>query len=344
MAVAKIPLSSLGTVTTVTDEYPLLAEGTSVAMDTCPLVAVIIAIATEVTSLPNDVPSLPLGTVNDDDDDGESSKSSHSSSSSHSNSIRSARRSLSEQFNMVTMEAANHPTSPPISPLSISEAPPLPSQHIQTAVSSSSPVQSTKEQPVTVLANQKQTPISTNQDNFLNPTNHIQVPNSNKVAVTTGQFQASISTNQNEAVANQTELPHHFCVAIDVRSLRLLVDHMRNVQLTGRYSYPFFGTSQSVIIPAIKPLPYMECSFDQSYCAFDFATSQGVLMTQLNSVPLVIELLENNSSVVAMATIMMSVLLAQPVQSLTGGVHRQYYDSKVAVVARSLSSVCSEAI
>ena len=89
-----------------------------------------------------------------------------------------------------------------------------------------------------------------------------------------------------------------------------------------------------MILPAIKPLPYVECLFDQSYCAFDFATPQGVLMTQLNSVPLVIELLENNSSVIAMATVMMSVLLAQPVQTLARGVKRQYYDSKIAVVAR----------
>ena len=314
LAVARIPLSSLATVTTITDEYPLVAEGTHVAMDTCPLVAVIVSIATEVLPGDDNKP-LPLATILNSDD--ESSKSSHSNSS-HSNSTKSARRSLSEQFDMVTMEAANQISSKcstPTSPLSISEVP--------IDYQSSIP-----KQPATILTNQNQTPISTNQDKSSNPANQNQAANS---TVTD-----KVSTNQNHPITSSsvTEQPHHYCVAIDVRSLRLLVDHMSNTQLTGRYSYPFFGTSQSVILPAIKPLPYMECLFDQSYCAFDFATPQGVLMTQLNGVPLVIELLENNSSVVAMATLMMSVLLTQPIQMISGGMHRQYYDSKVAVVAR----------
>ena len=309
LAVAKIPLSTLATVTTITDEYPLIAEGTSVSMDTCPLVAVIVSITTEVLGGDGSKP-LPLATALNSDDDDESSKSSHSNSS-HSNSIKSARQSLSEQFDMVTMEAANQESSKcstPTSPLSISE---VPDNKLST----------------TGLANQNQPPISTNQDNPIKQ-NHA---DNSTVHVT-----EKVSTNQNHSITSSgiTEQAHHYCVAIDVRSLRLLVDHMSNTQLTGRYSYPFFGTSQSVILPAIKPLPYMECLFDQSYCAFDFATTRGVLMTQLSSVPLVIELLENNSSVVAMATVMMSVLLSQPIQMINRGVHRQYYDSKVAVVAR----------
>lgn len=355
LAVAKIPLSSLATVTMITDEYPLTAEETSVAMDTCPLVAVTVAITTEVLSLPDDDNKpLPWTTAlnSDDEDDNDKSSNSSHSNSSHSNSAESARRSLSEQFNMVTMETTNQQSSncssPTTTPIAISQAPPLTScqtptlttssqappqlttssnappltisSHIQTVTS----VQDTKELPATVLTNQK-APISINQDNFSNPTNQMVVSNLNEV--TTNR---NISTTHTD----QTDQPHHFCVAIDVRSLRLLVDHMSNSQLTGRYSYPFFGTSQSVILPTIKPLPYMECLFDHSYCAFDFATPWGVLTTQLNSVPLVVELLENNSSVVAMATIMMSALLTQPSQTLSGGVHRQYYDSKVAVVAR----------
>ena len=314
LAVARIPLSSLATVTTITDEYPLIAEGATVAMDAPPLVAVVVSLTTEVSLLPgDDNKPLPLATALNSDDDDESSKSSHSSIN-HSNGIKSARRSLSDQFNMVTMETTNQPSSKcssPTSSLSISHTQPLPSDHVHT---------SPNQQLVTALANQKQT----------SPANQSQVPNSSNV-LSADQVKTNISTNH---IGDQTEQPHHFCVTIDVRSLRLLVDHMSNSQLTGRYSYPFFGTSQSVILPAIKPLPYMECSFDQSYCAFDFATPRGVLVTQLNSVPLVIELLEPNSSVVAMATLMMSVLVTQPVQTMTGGVHRQCYDSKVAVVAR----------
>lgn len=317
LGVARIPLSSLATVTTITDEYPLIAEGTSVSMDTCPLVAVIVSITTEVLAS-DDIKLLPLATALNSDD--ESSKSSHSNSS-HSNSIKSARRSLSEQFDMVTMEAANHELSKcstPASPLSISEVPVDPHDKPST----------------TGLANQNQSPISTNQDKFSNPANQNQAANS----TVTGK----VLTIQNHSITSSsiTEQAHHYCVAIDVRSLRLLVDHMSNTQLTGRYSYPFFGTSQSVILPAIKPLPYVECLFDQSYCAFDFATTRGVLMTQLNSVPLVIELLENNSSVIAMATVMMSVLLSQPIQMINRGVHRQYYDSKIAVVARLVVTGC----
>lgn len=326
LAVARIPLSSLATVTTIADEYPLMAEGINVSMDTCPLVAVMVSITTEIACADK---LLPLATIlNTDVDDDASSKSGHSDSS-HSNSIKSPRRNLSEQFD--AMETANQPSSKcssPISPLSINQVSPsndhMPSTDHIPPVSSSNTFQDTKEQLITPLADQNQTSISTNQ---LNPTNRHEVPSA--INVLTNQIQTAISTNQNEDA-------HHFCVAIDVRSLRLLVDYMSNAQLTGRYSYPFFGTTQSVILPAIKPQPYMECAFDQSYCAFDFATPRGVLMTQLNSVPLVIELLENNSSVVAMATVMMSVLLTQPIQSLIGGVHRQYYDSKVAVVSRSV--------
>ena len=274
-------------------------------MDTCPLVAVIVSIITEV--LPNDDSKpLPMATTLSSDDDDESSKSSHSNSS-HSNSIKSVRRSLSEQFNMVTMETANQPSSKcssPASPLSINEA-----------------IDHQTPPPISV---DNQTPISTTQNN------HGQAPNpTDKVS----SVQTPSITTSNEA--------HHYCVAIDVRSLRLLVDHMSNAQLNGRYSYPFFGTSQSVILPAIMPSPYVECLFDQSYCAFDFATPREVLITQMNSVPLEIQLLENNSSVVAMATIMMSVLLTQPVQVISGGVHRQYHDSKVAVVTRSVSILIS---
>lgn len=327
LAVAKIPLSSLATVTMITDEYPLTAEETTVAMDTCSLVAVTVAITTELL-LPDDNKPLPWVTALNSDDD-KSSNSSHSNSS-HSNSVESARRSLSVQFNMVTMETTNQQSSKcssPTSPLAISQV-----GHIPT-VSPSHPAEDTIDQPVT---SQKQVPISTNQTNSSNPTNQSQVSNSNvQNEVTANQVQANISTSHTTAIpSNKDDQPHHFCVAIDVRSLRLLVDHMSNCQLTGRYSYPFFGTSQSVILPTIKPLPYMECLFDQSYCAFDFATPQGVLGTQLSNVPLVIELLESNSSVVAMATIMMSVLLTQPIQTVSAGVHRQYYDSKVAVVAR----------
>ena len=330
LAVAKIPLRSLATVTMITDEYPLTAEETNVTMDTCPLVAVTVAITTESLSLPDDNKPLPWATAinSDDEDDDKSSKSSHSNSS-HSNSAESARRSLSEQFNMVTMETTNQQSSKcssPTTPIVISQAPSLTSSHIQTVTSG----QDTKELPATVLTSQK-APISTNQDNFSNPTNHTVVSNLNVPNEVATDHSPATHT---DAGSNQTELPHHFCVAVDVRSLRLLVDHMSNSQLTGRYGYPFFGTSQSVILPTIKPLPYVECLFDQSYCAFDFATPRGVLTTQLNSVPLVIELLENNSGVVAMATIMMSGLLTQPAQTLSGGVHRQYYDSKVAVVAR----------
>ena len=333
LAVAKIPLSSLATVTMITDEYPLTAEETTVAMDTCPLVAVTVAITTELLLPDDDNKPLPWVTaLNSDDDDDKSSNSSHSNSS-HSNSVESARQSLSVQFNMVTMETANQQSSKcssPTSPLAISQV-----GHIPT-VSPLHPAQDTIEQPVTVLANQKQAPISTNQTNSSNPTNQSQVSNLNvQNEVTANEVQANISTSHTTAVpSNKDDQPHHFCVAIDVRSLRLLVDHMSNCQLTGRYSYPFFGTSQSVILPTIKPLPYMECLFDQSYCAFDFATPRGVLATQLSNVPLIIELLESNSSVVAMATITMSGLLTQPIQTVSAGVHRQYYDSKVAVVAR----------
>ena len=271
-------------------------------MDTCPLVAVIVSITTEVLPSDDNKP-LPMATaLSSDDDEDESCKSSHSNSS-HSNSIKSARRSLSEQFNMVTMEAANQPSSKcssPVSPLSINE---------------------TIDHQATQLVNvDNQTPNTTIQSN------QTQVPNPID----------EVSTVQTPAITASNEA-HHYCVAIDVQSLRLLVDYMSNSQLTGRYSYPFFGTSQSVILPAIKPSPYVECMFDQSYCAFDFATPQGVLMTQLNTVPLEIELLENNGSVIAMATIMMSVLLTQPVQVISGGVHRQYHDSKVAMVTRSVS-------
>lgn len=291
LAIAKIPLNPLSRVTTVTAEYPLENQEKNVAIESSPIVAVTLVLDTDsnqevILANENQEQSpvmSPLAAVLDKHDTlSNSSSSSHSNSTgSHGNSVQSARRSLVEQFSQVTMETENQLADYGRDHLATPATPPTSSNQVSSGGATlAAPV--ANQIPSSVTADINQSPP----------------------LVTANQLSVSDLANQ-EA--------HHFCVAIDIRSLRLLVDNLSSSMISGCYSYPFFGTLQPVILPPINATPFVECSFERSLCAFDFATPRGVLVTQLSKFPLVVELMQSEN-VVGGAQIMMSSVLNQPLE------------------------------
>jgi len=340
LAVARIPFNPLSTVTTVTAEYSLETKQKFVTSQatssvTSPVIVVTLALDTGGGNIVNQekIPLMsPMATAIDEHDRSSDSNSSDGSShsNSHDNSVKSARRSLVEQFSQVTMEtghqllenSSDHSvTTPPAT------APPPPTTAEQessgASISSTSnltdqitPSVTTNQIPLPIIANQLPSSIVTNQ-----------IPSS----VAANQIPLSVTSNHINS-ANQDA--HHYCIAIDVRSLRLLVDHMSSSMITGRYSYEFFGTSQPVMLPPINPTPFVECPFERSFCAFDFATPKEVLVAQLSNVPLIVELMQS-AAVVGGAQVMMSSVLNQPKNLIgaEGSVSRQCIDVRSGITS-----------
>ena len=348
LAVARIPLSPLSTASTVTAEYPLETKQKLVAMETGPVVAVTLVLDTDVGNPANQnqeqTPSMsPLPTALDEHDtSGSSGGGSHSDSiGSHGNSVQSARRSLVEQFSKVSMEKTGHQSLDNSSDHS-ANPPPTSVDQIQESSGASTSTTSTIIPP-SVTADQISPPITANQ--IPPPISVSQIP----PPVTANQMPPPISTNHISSsvtaplstLSNHIPLfnsvnqdAHHYCVAIDIRSLRLLVDHMSSSVITGHYSYEFFGTPQPVMLPPISATPFIECPFEQSLCAFDFATPWEVLVTQLSNVPLVVELVQNEA-VVGGAQVIMSSVLNQPKEMVgaKGSVSRQCIDTRSGVTS-----------
>jgi len=351
LAVARVPLSPLSTATTVTAEYPLETEQKLVAMETGPLVAVTLVLDTDVDNSANQnqeqTPSMsPLATaLNEHDTSGSSGDGSHSDSiGSHDNSVQSARRSLVEQFSKVSMEKSGHQSLDNSGDHS-ANPPPTSIDQIQESSGASTSTTSTLATtiPPPVTADQISPPITANQ--IPPPISASQIP----PPITANQIPPLISTNQISSSVTaplstlSNHIPsfnsinqdvHHYCVAIDIRSLRLLVDHMSGSMITGHYSYEFFGTPQPVMLPPISATPFVECPFEQSLCAFDFATPWKVLVTQLSNVPLVVELVQNEA-VVGGAQVIMSSVLNQPKEMVgaKGSVSRQCIDTRSGVTS-----------
>ncbi|XP_072440637.1 centrosomal protein of 120 kDa isoform X3 [Chiloscyllium punctatum] len=85
---------------------------------------------------------------------------------------------------------------------------------------------------------------------------------------------ALVSKLSDSSSAPKISIPasaHHFCFALDIRSIRQL-DVSFAVNCIVRYSYPFFGTAAPIMTnPPVEVKRNMEVVFPQSYCAFDFA-------------------------------------------------------------------------
>ncbi|XP_038660935.1 centrosomal protein of 120 kDa isoform X2 [Scyliorhinus canicula] len=82
---------------------------------------------------------------------------------------------------------------------------------------------------------------------------------------------------------------HHFCFALDIRSIGQL-DVSFAINCIVRYSYPFFGTAAPIMTnPPVEVKRNMEVVFPQSYCAFDFAALPHQLQDTFFRLPLLVE-------------------------------------------------------
>ncbi|XP_059825647.1 centrosomal protein of 120 kDa isoform X2 [Hypanus sabinus] len=103
---------------------------------------------------------------------------------------------------------------------------------------------------------------------------------------------APVSNESDSTSAPKISIPasaHHFCFALDIRSIaRLDVNFAINCIV--RYTYPFFGTAAPIITnPPVEVKKNMEVIFPQSFCAFDFAVLPHQLQDTFFRLPLLIE-------------------------------------------------------
>ncbi|XP_072925598.1 centrosomal protein of 120 kDa [Hemitrygon akajei] len=103
---------------------------------------------------------------------------------------------------------------------------------------------------------------------------------------------APVSNESDSTSAPKISIPasaHHFCFALDIRSIaRLDVNFAINCIV--RYTYPFFGTAAPIITnPPVEVKKNMEVIFPQSFCAFDFAVLPHQLKDTFFRLPLLIE-------------------------------------------------------
>ncbi|XP_043567704.1 centrosomal protein of 120 kDa isoform X3 [Chiloscyllium plagiosum] len=103
---------------------------------------------------------------------------------------------------------------------------------------------------------------------------------------------ALVSKLSDSSSAPKISIPasaHHFCFALDIRSIRQL-DVSFAVNCIVRYSYPFFGTAAPIMTnPPVEVKRNMEVVFPQSYCAFDFAALPHQLQDTFFRLPLLVE-------------------------------------------------------
>jgi len=81
----------------------------------------------------------------------------------------------------------------------------------------------------------------------------------------------------------------HYCYSVDLRSVKNL-EIERNIRCYCRYSYPFFGSSSPVLTsPAVEVGRNTEVLLPKSFCAFDFAATEEMVMQTLTRIPLFVE-------------------------------------------------------
>ncbi|XP_062924787.1 centrosomal protein of 120 kDa isoform X1 [Mobula hypostoma] len=103
---------------------------------------------------------------------------------------------------------------------------------------------------------------------------------------------APVSNESDSTSAPKISIPasaHHFCFALDIRSIARL-DVSFAINCVVRYTYPFFGTAAPIITnPPVEVKKNMEVIFPQSFCAFDFAVLPHQLQDTFFRLPLLIE-------------------------------------------------------
>ncbi|XP_032233962.1 centrosomal protein of 120 kDa isoform X2 [Nematostella vectensis] len=133
---------------------------------------------------------------------------------------------------------------------------------------------------------------------------------------------------------------HHYCFSVDLRSVHDL-DVNAPINCFLRYTYPFFGSAAPVMTsPPVEVSRHMQVLMPKSFCAFDFASTQGLLQETFMSIPLVVEVWHRDkmagnvmlgSSIVPLG----HILAADRARMVTGGVtgYRQIYSERIAIFA-----------
>ncbi|XP_048383738.1 centrosomal protein of 120 kDa isoform X2 [Stegostoma tigrinum] len=160
---------------------------------------------------------------------------------------------------------------------------------------------------------------------------------------------ALVSKLSDSSSAPKISIPasaHHFCFALDIRSIRQL-DVSFAVNCIVRYSYPFFGTAAPIMTnPPVEVKRNMEVVLPQSYCAFDFAALPHQLQDTFFRLPLLVELWHKDKMakdlLLGVARLKLSNVLTAEKSRFLGSsgdqCWRQTYSERIPVVATHGSS------
>ncbi|GFY71775.1 centrosomal protein of 120 kDa [Trichonephila inaurata madagascariensis] len=100
-----------------------------------------------------------------------------------------------------------------------------------------------------------------------------------------------ISSPPNSLPIKNDNSAHHFSFSLDLCNFKATrLAHPINLFI--RYSYPFFGTTSSMVThPDVEVNPKREISIPHGYCAFNFATTFALLKSTFWETPLILEVL-----------------------------------------------------
>ncbi|XP_055489098.1 LOW QUALITY PROTEIN: centrosomal protein of 120 kDa [Leucoraja erinacea] len=159
------------------------------------------------------------------------------------------------------------------------------------------------------------------------------------------QFRPAPATNESDSTsAPKISIPasaHHFCFALDIRSIAQL-DVNFAINCIVRYTYPFFGTAAPIMTnPPVEVKKNMEVILPQSFCAFDFAAPPHQLQDTFFRLPLLIEVWHKDKMtkdvLLGIARLKLSHVLTVDKTRFLGlsgdQCWRQTYSEKIPVVA-----------
>uniref|UniRef100_UPI00398ED638 centrosomal protein of 120 kDa isoform X2 n=1 Tax=Pristiophorus japonicus TaxID=55135 RepID=UPI00398ED638 len=166
-----------------------------------------------------------------------------------------------------------------------------------------------------------------------------------QVSAMESQFDpAPISNFSDSTSAPKISIPasaHHFCFALDIRSIGQL-DVSFAINCIARYSYPFFGTAAPIMTnPPVEVKKNMEVMFPQSFCAFDFAALPHQLQDTFFRLPLLVEVWHKDKMtkdlLLGVARLKLSNVLTADKSRFLGPAGdpcwRQTYSERIPVVA-----------
>lgn len=101
------------------------------------------------------------------------------------------------------------------------------------------------------------------------------------------------SSEVQSGYSNENQM-RHFCFTIDLKTLTTLEDV--NIDLSSlliRYSYSFFGYTDTITTDSSIPIGPNEALIPHGFCEFNFATTSSSLKYAFSNVPLILELVMN---------------------------------------------------